>query len=397
MKISAAFYIYCYNKYMKIGIEAERANHPTKTGVEHYAHQLILQFAELDHENEYILYLRTPPQEWIKNLPKNFSYKVMPFPIFWTQLRLSWEFLFKKNRPDVLFIPASSMPIIHPAKTVVTVHDVAFMYYPETYTMFMRYFHMFEDILVSVLAWKIIAVSEATKKDFVKFWRTDEKRITVVHHGFTPQHIIPASSNFPVTSRYPETGTSYVLDAGSESGMTQDLPEKYVLFLSTLQPRKNLEGLIDAFRLLKQEHPELPHKLLVVGKPGWKAEPILQKIEENKDGVVYLNYVTDEARSEIYKKATAFCVPSFYEGFGMWILEAFDASVPVITSNVSSMPEVGGDAAEYCDPKDIQSIKKAIERVLLDPQHADSLVQKGRNRLSIFSWQQCAKKTLELF
>lgn len=360
---------------MKIGIEAERANHPTKTGVEHYAHQLILQFAELDKENEYILYLRTQPQEWIKKLPSNFKFKVMPFPFFWTQLRLSWEFMFKKNRPDVLFVPASTMPLIHPAKTVVTVHDEAFMYYPETYTPFMRYFHMFCDVLVSQTAWKIIAVSEATKKDFIKFWKVNPDKITVVHHGYTPQETI-----------------SYKLSADSFQG----LPEKYVLFLSTLQPRKNLEGLIKAFRLLKNEHRELPHKLVVVGKPGWKSETILEDIEKNKDFVVYLNYVTDEERSVIYKNASAFCLPSFYEGFGMWILEAWDAGVPVITSKISSMPEVGGDACEYCDPHDKQSIKKAVERVLLDSSHASVLAIRGRKRLQEFSWRKCGENTLAI-
>ncbi len=357
---------------MRIGIEAERANNPVKTGVEHYTQQLILQFSELDHENEYILYLRTKPEEWIKQLPKNFSYKVMPFPIFWTQLRLSWEMLL--HRPDVLFIPASSMPLIHPRKTVVTVHDLAFMLYPETYTPFMRCFHMFLDVLVSQMAWRIIAVSESTKKDFIKFWKVSEKQITVVHHGYT------------------EVGLS--AKGLGDSKIQNQLPEKFVLFLSTIQPRKNLEGLIDAFRLFKQEHPDDPHKLVVAGKIGWKAESALEKIERNKDVVIYLNHVSDADRAMLYQKATALCVPSFYEGFGMWILEAFDAGVPVITSNVSSMPEVAGDSAEYCDPKNVESIKKALGSVLLDPARAAELVRLGRQQLKGFSWRKCAEATL---
>lgn len=356
---------------MVIGIEAERANNPVKTGVEHYAQQLILQFAQIDAENQYILYLRTQPEEWILKLPKNFSYKVMPFPIFWTQLRLSWEMLWHK--PDVLFVPASSMPIIHPRKTVVTVHDLAFMFYPETYTTFMRYFHMFEDVLVSQLAWKIITVSESTKRDFVKFWKTDEKRISVVHHGFTPQKV--GSGQWTVDSE-------------------MQLPEKFVLFLSTIQPRKNLSGLIAAFRKFKQGHPEDVHKLVVAGKIGWRAEETLQEIERNKDVVVYLNHVTDSQRGELYAKASALAVPSFYEGFGMWILEAFDAGVPVITSNISSMPEVAGDAAEYCDPHDIDSIEQALENVLLSKEKAAALVTEGRQRLKGFSWRKCAEETL---
>lgn len=356
---------------MRIGIEAERANNPVKTGVEHYAQQLILQFAELDTEDEFILYLRTEPEEWIKKLPKNFTYKVMPFPIFWTQLRLSWEMLWRK--PDVLFIPASSMPIVHPRKTVVTVHDLAFMFYPETYTPFMRYFHMFEDVLVSQMAWKIIAVSESTKKDFVRTWKMSEKRVRVIHHGFTPQSAESAQS--------------------LEKSLVQ-LPERFLFFFSTLQPRKNLEGLIAAFRQYKNSHPEDGHKLVVAGRVGWRSEGILETIERNRDIVLYLNHVSDADRTVLYSKATALCVPSLYEGFGMWILEAFDAGVPVITSNISSMPEVGGNAAEYCDPHSLESIKKAMERVLLDPRHRENLVRLGKERLKKFSWRICATQTL---
>ncbi len=356
---------------MIIGIEAERANSGQKTGVEHYAQQLILQFAEIDKENQYVLYLRTQPQEWILQLPKNFSYKVMPFPLFWTQLRLSWEML--RHAPDVLFVPASSMPLVHPRKTVVTVHDLAFMLYPETYTSFMRYYHMFEDVLVSRLAWRVITVSESTKRDFVKFWQADEKRIRVIHHGYTAQ-----------------SATTYNLQPTT----SLQLPEKFVLFLSTLQPRKNLHGLIAACKEYRLQHSTEDLKLVVAGRVGWKSEEIVAEIEANKDFVVHLNHVTDADRAMLYQRASVFCVPSFYEGFGMWILEAFDAGVPVVTSNVSSMPEVAGDASEYCDPHDMASIASALTRVLQDKERAALLVQKGRERLQEFSWRKCAEESL---
>ena len=174
------------------------------------------------------------------------------------------------------------------------------------------------------------------------------------------------------------------------------LPERYVLFLSTLQPRKNLEGLITAFRQLKAEHPELPHKLVVVGKPGWKYQAILRKIEQNRDIVNYLDYVTDADRWEILLRAEILVLPSFYEGFGMQILEAFAANVPVATSKFSSMPEVAGQAAIYFDPYNLAEIKNAIKSVLLDKSLADNLRLKGKERLKDFSWEKCAKETLEV-
>lgn len=371
-------YPFCYNIIMIIGIEAERANNPVKTGVEHYAQQLILQFAEIDRKNEYVLYLRTKPQEWFLSLPSNFKVKVLgygpiPFPYLWTQLRVSWEMLV--SAPDVLFIPAASLPIIHPKNSFITVHDVAWRLYPQTFKTLKRWYLEFTTWFACGFAKKVIAVSESTKKDLMQYYHVPEDKVDVVLHGFTPQ-----------------TTTSYQLPATS----SLQLPEKFVLFLSTIQPRKNLSGLIAAFRKFKQNHPEDSHKLVVAGKIGWKAEGILQEIERNKDVVLYLNHVTDEERAELYKKASALAMPSLYEGFGMWILEAFDAGVPVITSNISSMPEVAGDAAEYCDPKSIESITAALEKVLLDKERAATLVQQGRERLKMFSWHKCAEETLKV-
>jgi len=355
---------------MLIGIEAERANLSQKTGVEHYAKQLILHLARLDRKNRYILYLRTKPEGWFLSLPENFTVKVMPFPIFWTQLRLSWEVL--RHPIDALLIPASAMPLIHPKRSFVTIHDLAWRYYPETFTRFNRWFLEYSTKFAIKAARGIIAVSRSTKNDLVRFYGVKKEKVTVVHHGYENKII------------------------NNKLNILNSLPEKYVLFLSTLQPRKNLEGLIDAFRGLKEECPELPHKLVVVGKPGWKFEKILEKIEKNKDIVAYLNHVSDPDRLAIMAGAELLVLPSFYEGFGMQILEAFAAGVPVATSKISSMPEVAGEAAVYFDPKNITEMKNAIKSVLLDKSLAESLKEKGQIRLKDFSWEKCAKETLEV-
>jgi len=184
--------------------------------------------------------------------------------------------------------------------------------------------------------------------------------------------------------------------AGVSADLLIRLPVSYVLFLSTLQPRKNLERLIDAFDELRKEHPELPHKLVVVGKPGWKFEPILKKINDHKGNVMYLNHVSDADRHVIMQKAEMLVLPSLYEGFGMQILEAFENGIPVATSNVSSMPEVAGDAAVYFNPKNTAQIKKAMQDVLFDKSLRDVLIEKGEVRLRQFSWEKCARQTLEI-
>jgi glycosyltransferase involved in cell wall biosynthesis len=362
-----------YNSVMIIGIEAERANNPKKTGVEHYAKQLILHLADIDKQNQYRLYLRTKPEAWFLNLPNNFSVKVMPFPLFWTQIRISWEILF--NSVDVLFIPASALPIIHSKNSVVTIHDLAWKFYPQSFTWFNRNFLEWSTRFAVKNASSIIAVSESTKRDLVKFYKVNEKKIRVVHHGWEGAQL-----------------TIYNLQLTAK----QELPDKYILFLSTLQPRKNLEGLIEAFKQLKKENQELPQKLVVVGRTGWKFESILKRINENSGTVVYFNHVSDKDRFAILAKADLLVLPSFYEGFGMQLLESFACGVPVATSNISSMPEVAGEAAVYFDPHNIGEIKNAIKSVLLDRSLHDRLKEKGFERLKDFSWNKCAKETLQV-
>jgi glycosyltransferase involved in cell wall biosynthesis len=355
---------------MLIGIEAERANNPQKTGVEHYAKQLILHLAKIDKDNSYILYLRTSPEDWFKSLPGNFKVKVIPFPIFWTQVRISLEMLL--HPVDVLFIPASALPILHPKTSVVTIHDVAWRYFPDSFTWFMRNFLEWSTKFAVKNAGRVIAVSQSTKNDLIKFYGAPVEKIKVVYHGY--------EDNQPDSRKKPEVS----------------LPDKFVFFLSTLQPRKNLEGLIAAFKQLKKDNPELPHKLVVAGRPGWKFESILKVIDENKNFVFYLNHVSDQDRLAILKRADLLVLPSFYEGFGMQILESFEANTPVAASNISSMPEVAGPAAAYFDPKDPGDIARAIKMVLTDKSLADNLRAKGRERLKDFSWEKCARETLEV-
>ena len=354
---------------MLIGIEAERANLGQKTGVENYAKQLILHLAEIDKVNNYRLYLRTNPEAWFLKLPKNFELRVLPFPIFWTQLRISLEMLL--NPVDALFVPASALPIIHPSNSVVTVHDLAWKFYPKTFTTFTKWFLNWSTGFSARGARKVIAVSKSTKKDLVSFYNIPEKKVSVVYHG-------------------------YDKEAFGELKTNLKLPNKYVLFLSTLQPRKNLEGLIDAFRLLKKSNPDLPHKLVVVGGLGWKFESILKKIEENKDIVEYLNYISDNDRRYVLQHAEVLVQPAFYEGFGIQALDALAVGVPLACSNVSSLPEVAGEAAVYFDPHNILDIKNAISSILYDQSLKDSLKQKGQLRLKEFSWEKCAEQTLRV-
>lgn len=367
---------------MKIGIEAQRANLENPTGVEHYAKQLILALSKIDTQNEYILYLQTKPAEWMLTLPKNFSYKIIPFPIFWTQLRISWEMLW--HPVDALFIMASALPIIHPRNSVVTIHDIAWDFYPETFSPFMLNYLRFSTWFACRFARNIIAVSEQTKKDLLRKYNLPPEKVHVVHHGFDlEQEISQPKANEK--------------ELEEEKKRIAALPEKFIIFIGTLQPRKNIIGLIDAFIYLKKKSQQagkpFTHCLVIAGGKGWLYDQIMNKIE-NYPEVVYFGYVHD--RFALLKKAGLLVLPSFYEGFGMTILDAFAMKIPLAAANISSMPEVAREGAEYFDPDNTESIASAINRVLSDSNRRGELVALGTIRLSNFSWEKCAMETLQV-
>ncbi len=370
---------------MKIGIEAERANIPNPTGVEHYAKQLILALAKIDGEsgtpkNSYILYLRSQPANWIKELPSNFSYKVIPFPIFWTQLRISWEMIM--HPVDALFIMASALPLIHPRNSTVTIHDIAWDFYPETFSKFMLNYLRFSTWFAVIFAKNIIAVSEQTKRDLIKKYNLSGDKVRVIYHGF----------DLAQEMAHPDDHTSSAFQAETKKEQQKFalLPDKFILYIGTLQPRKNIVGLIDAFLQMKKQA-NVPHSLVIAGSKGWLYDQIMEKIKDNPE-VIYFGRVQD--RFALIKKADLLVLPSFYEGFGLPILEAFAMDVPVATANISSMPEVAGDAAEYFDPKDLITMTAALRRVLMDPLRHQMLVKLGKQRLAQFTWQKCAEETL---
>ena len=364
---------------MKIGIEAERANLPNPTGVELYAAQLIKNFARLDTKNEYILYFRSKPQDWFYELPKNFSIKVIPFPKFWTQIRISWEMI--THPVDILFIAASALPLWHPAKSVATVHDVAWKLYPQAFPRSMRNYLEWSTRFAIRSARKVITVSEATKKDLNKFYGVSPDKVEVTHLGldgsFRPMKYEEVQ---PVLDKY-------------------DLVyQKYVLYVGTIQPRKNIIRLVEAFQKIKKEN-HVEEKLVIAGGRGWLWEPIVKKIKMvGLDGSTrYLDYVAKEDLPALIAGAKLLTLPALYEGFGLPPLEAMASGVPVVVSNVSSMPEVVGDAGILIDPNSTESIAEGLLEVLMDPNLRNQMIAKGLIRAKQFSWENTARKTLEIF
>ncbi|HTL39496.1 MAG TPA: glycosyltransferase family 1 protein [Methylomirabilota bacterium] len=364
---------------MKIGLEAERANLPNPTGVENYAAQLIKNLSVLDKKNEYILYFRTAPQQWFLELPKNFQIRVMPFPKFWTQVRLSWEMIV--HPVDVLVILASALPFVHPKKSIVTVHDVAWKLFPDAFTKFMRRYLDWSAKLAVKGSAKILSVSESTKKDLEKFYNASPHKITVTHLGFDKNRFYP--------KKYEEVQA--VLDKYNL------VYQKYVLFVGTIQPRKNLERLLDAYQKLRKEN-HIEEKLAIFGGRGWLWEPIVKKIKNyGLDGSIkYFDYAPKEDLPAIIAGAKLLTLPALYEGFGLPPLEAMASGVPVVVSNISSMPEVVGEAGDLVDPNSVNSIAGGLLKVLLDSNLRRDMIVKGLEQAKRFSWENTARQTLEV-
>lgn len=363
---------------MKIGLEGERANLPNPTGVEMYASELINNLARLDQRNEYTLYFRTKPLARFDYLPKNFVTRLIPFPKFWTQTRLALELIL--HPVDVFMLPIQALPFFHPRKSVITVHDLAYEFFPEAFGGFMGFYLRLTTRFGVRAAKKILAVSQSTKNDIVKVYGINPDKIVV-----TPLGVDPRFKPLPydeVQSVLDKFGLSY---------------KKYILFCGTMQPRKNISKLVDAYLKLKKEY-RVEEKLVIAGGKGWLWEPIMKKIEDagEKDSIKYLGYVDTGDLPALYNGATLLTLPALYEGFGLPPLEAMASGTPVVVSNISSMPEVVGDAGVLVEPSSTESIAEGILKVLMDKNLQMEMSKKGMEQARKFTWEETARKTLEV-
>lgn len=365
---------------MRIGIDASRATVPRRTGTESYARRLIQALLERGSPgplaqagaggHDLILYFRDSPA------PGLFSggvRRVIPFPRLWTHVRLVWELL-TRPRPDVLFIPAHVLPLIHPLPSVVTVHDLGYRHFPDAHPLTQRVYLDWSTRFSARAATHIIADSKATKSDLIRFYNIPTEKITVIYPGRDEslQPVDPAR----IRAKY-------------------DLPEEYILHVGTLQPRKNILRLIEAFHIITRHASRVT--LVLAGHAGWLSAPILAKARAVPAGRIrLLNYVPDEDLAGLYSGARAFVFPSLYEGFGFPVLEAMACGTPVICSNTSSLPELAGDAALLVDPTDTEALAAAVSRVLSEPDLRVALVQKGFEQVKKFSWEKAAKETLRV-
>lgn len=373
---------------MQVGIDASRAFLKHRTGIEEYSYQVIKHLRDvITPTDTVVLYVRmkfqvsnfkiqvvTPDIDF--ELPKNWKIRPIWAPRFWTQIGLSFEMLFRT--PDVLFIPAHTVPLIHPARTIVTVHGLEYEFCPESYSLLDRIYMRLSIRFSCVVAEKIICVSENTKSDVMRLYGIAEEKICVVYEGYEQEYQIP--------------NTKYQINSHLQ------IQKPYLLFIGRLEERKNIVRIIEAFEILKEKY-QIQHQLVLVGKPGYGYEKIRFKIYDSrfKNKIQELGYVSEEEKWESLRNADVFVFPSLYEGFGIPILEAQSMGIPVVTAHTSSLPEVAGDGALFVDPSDAESIADGIYKVLSDKGLRDGILQKATQNVSRFSWQKCARDIARLF
>ena len=362
---------------MKIGIDGSRAFLKEKTGVEEYSYQVIKHLAQTrnfnDSKNKVVLYLRKGQKVDFK-LPKNWKAKNLNWPRFWTQLGLSLEMLFYSV--DALFVSAHVVPLIHPKKTFVVIHGLEYEIVNESYSGWSRFYMRWSIKMACRWSERIIAVSKNTKKDLIELYKIPEDKIEVIYEGVSKNFQFPIS-NFQ--SNLNDKISNY---------------KPYLLFIGRLEKRKNVKGIIEAYEILKEKY-DIPHSLVLAGSPGYGYDIIKLKID-NSLKIIKLGYIEESEKNKLIANADMFLFPTFYEGFGLPVLEAQTLGVPVVTSNVSSLPEVGGESVAYCNPQEPMSIAAAIHKIIKDESYKEFLIKKGYENVKRFDWKKCAEEIGEV-
>jgi len=378
---------------MIIGIDGNEANVEKRVGIGEYAFELLMQFYEsqkfprsgisLRETNiKYQIYLKDRPREDLPKENERWHYRVIGPRKFWTQIGLPFDLYTNKPRPDVFFTPSHYAPRFSPIPTVISIMDLSYIHFPEMFKKSDLY-QLKNWTKYSVKnAKKILTISQATKDDIIKVYRVPENKIVVTYPGI----------KFEIRNSKSETNSKFKMQNSKFLKTKYGIEGDYVLFVGTLQPRKNIARLIEAFSRIKDNT-----QLVVVGKKGWLYEEILEAPKKFgvQDRVKFLDFVPDEDLPLFYQNALCFVLPSLYEGFGLPVLEAMKYGCPVITSNVSSLPEAGGDAALYFNPEDISDIAANLRLMITKPQLRKELIKKGFEQIKKFSWEKTARETLK--
>ncbi len=360
---------------MKIAIDIREAVRSKRTGKGWYAFQMIKHLLELNEDNAYILYTDLPFADFEKY--PHVQMKFFPPSALRWHLKVLQDV--KKIKPDIYFAPSSFIvPALAPKwlKVVITVHDLVAWLFPMRHNMKATFIERLTLPRALKKGAYVTTVSENTKKDLIKIFKTKDEKIEV----------IPCAAS--------EAFRAFSHQEIQKFRHEKNLPEKYLLAVGTLEPRKNMKTLIKCMSQIPADI-----SLYIIGGKGWQYEEIFDEVKKNglENRIKFLGYVEEKELPLYYNAATCFIFPSLYEGFGIPPLEAMQCGCPVVCSNTSSLPEVVGDSALLVDPLSSSDMSKAINSILSDSKLADSLREKGLAQAKKFSWVKSAESLQEIF
>jgi glycosyltransferase involved in cell wall biosynthesis len=362
---------------LRIAIDASRTTRAHLTGTEHYAlellRQMIVQNDQRSQPHELRLYFRDRPAPDLLPASPHVVQRVLPLPRLWTHLAFAaalWQ-----DRPDVTFVPAHTLPVAFPGRAVVTVHDLGYHYFPQAHPTFQRAYLEWTTRYSARRATQILADSQATARDLTRFYQVPRGKMHVVYPGVS------------------EPNLEHILDGTiAQVREKYNLPYRYFLFIGTLQPRKNIARIVQAFNQWQYAHADGTGLVLAGGK-GWLYE---EEWVRGVDNVYITGYIEEHEKDPLIAGALALVFPTLYEGFGFPILEAMHCGTPVIASTTSSLPELVGDAGILVNPLQVNEIVAALDLLAWHGKLRRELRSKGYQQVEKFTWAHAAAQALQV-
>lgn len=345
---------------MLIGIDANEANVRNRVGSNEFAYQILCQLYDQDKINQYLIYLKDQPLSSLPAERHSWQYRILKPGFLWTQWRLPLSLFLDQPQPDVFLTLGHYAPRFSPIPTMICIMDLAFLKFPKTF----RRSDLWQLKLWTAYSVKqaqhIFAISQATKKDLITAYSVPERNISVTY---------PGVGQLQTTVQSPVKG-------------------RYLLYVGTLQPRKNLDNLIKAFSKLPARTVPAGTHLVIAGKTGWLYQP---KPQQN---VQFLGFVSQDKLPALIKSSIGLVLPSLYEGFGIPVVQAMALGTPVLVSRNSSLPEIVADCGLYIEPPfGHEEIKQGIIQLL---ENKPTLLTKAKERVKQFTWAKSAQKILEV-
>lgn len=363
---------------MLIGIDGNEANIAQRVGVNQIAFKLLHHFSRLETSHQFVVYLKQRPLPDLPQPSENFTYQVFGPQKAWVLTGLTWQLWTKRPRPDILFTPSHYTPLISPIPQALSIMDLSYEKFDAQYFKSQDLRQLRRWTRLSAQKSQLITtISQTSKKDIQDIYQVPADNIKVIYPGYNQDlyhRRIPLTKQKQVREKYGIKG-------------------KFLLFLGTLQPRKNISRLIEAFSILDTG------KLVIVGKKGWMYQQIFQKVKNLKleKDVIFTGFAPDQDIPALYRASQAFVLPSLYEGFGIPVIEAQACGALTVVSNLSSLPEIAGPASVYIDdplsvPQIAESLRTAFSMPKKERVRRRQLAKKNVQR---FSWPQAARQTLD--